>query len=138
MPRYARVEIPKKVKFEVFERAGGLDHLCCEGPCKLPLRGKKIEYHHILAEWLQNDPPSSRPPITAADVQLLCIPCHQVISAKDTKARAHGKRIVEKIAGIDRRSTSSGKRGFNPRYKQRMNGDVLDTFSGEIIRKGSR
>lgn len=135
MPRYARVEIPKKVKFEVFERAGGLDHLCCEGPCKLPLRGKKIEYHHILAEWLQNDPPSSRPPITAADVQLLCIPCHQVISAKDTKVRAHGKRIVEKIAKIDRRGGGS-HRLANSNLRKKLNGDVVNKYTGEIIRKG--
>jgi hypothetical protein len=136
MPRYARVEIPKKVKLEVFERAGGLDHLCCEGHCKLPLRGKKTEYHHVKAEWLQNEPPSTRPPITAADVQLLCIPCHKGLSASDTKARAHGKRIVEKIANIDRRSASSGKRGLSGRYSKKFNGDIVDKVTGEIVRKG--
>lgn len=136
MPRYARVEIPKKVKLEVFERAGGLDNLRCEGNCKLLLRGKKAEYHHCKAEWLQNDPPSTRPPIVAADVQLLCIPCHKGISAKDTTARARGKRIVEKIAHIDRRPTSSGQPGFSKRYRKRMDGSVVDKETGEIIRKG--
>ena len=136
MPRYARVEILKKIKLEVFERAGGLENLCCEGPCKLPLRGKKVEYHHIHAEWLQNEPPSARPPITAADVQLLCVPCHSVISAKDTKVRAHGKRIVEKIAQIDRRGASSGLRGLSGRYSKRFNGDIVDKETGEVIRKG--
>jgi hypothetical protein len=136
MPRYARVEIPKKVKLEVFERAGGPGNVCCEGTCKLPLRGKKFEYHHDKAEWLQNEPPASRPPITAADVRLLCLPCHHAVSAKDTKVRAHGKRIVEKIANIDRRSASSGRRGFSDRYKKKMSGDIIDTVTGEIIRKG--
>lgn len=136
MPRYARVEIPKKVKISVFERAGGPGDVYCEGTCKLPLRGKKFEYHHRDACWLQNEPPASRPPITAADVLLLCIPCHAAISAKDTTVRAKGKRIVEKVANIDRRSTSSGQRGFSRRYKKKMSGDIVDTETGEIIRRG--
>jgi hypothetical protein len=135
MPRYARVEIAKRVKLEVFERAGGPGDVYCEGQCKLPLRGKKFEYHHRDALWLQNEPPASRPPITAADVQLLCVPCHKTISAKDTTARARGNRIVEKIANIDRRSTSSG-RGFSQRLKRKFNGDIVDKVTGEIVRKG--
>jgi hypothetical protein len=132
MPRYARVEIPKKVKLEVFERAGGLDHLRCEGHCKLPLRGKKAEYHHCKAEWLQNEPPSTRPPITAADVLLLCVPCHAAISAKDTTKRAAGKRIVEKQAGISR----SKRGGFSKRFSRKMSGDVVDRETGEIVSRG--
>ena len=131
MPTYPRVEIPKKVKLEVFERAGGPGNVCCEGECKLPLRGKKMEYHHVKGEWLQNEPPAMRPPIVAADVQLLCVSCHAAISAKDTTARAHGKRIVEKAAGLkSRRPIYQGK------LQRKMNGDIVDRETGEIIRKG--
>lgn len=132
MPTYARVEIPKKVKLEVFERAGGPGNVCCEGECKMPLRGKRMEYHHAKAEWLQNEPPASRPPIVAADVLLLCIPCHAAISSKDTTRRAAGKRIVEKQAGI----TRSKRGGFNSKFKKKMNGDLVNKETGEVIRRG--
>lgn len=131
MPTYARVEIPKKVKLEVFERAGGPGNVCCEA-CKMPLRGKKMEYHHRIAEFLQNEPPSMRPPIVAADVLLLCIPCHAAISSKDTTRRAAGKRIVEKQAGISR----SKRGGFNKRLSRKMDGTVVDRETGEVIRRG--
>ena len=132
MPTYPRVEISKKVKLEVFERAGGPGNVCCEGECKMPLRGKRMEYHHAKAEWLQNEPPASRPPIVAADVLLLCIPCHAAISSKDTTRRAAGKRIVEKQAGISR----SKRGGFSKRLSRKMDGTVVDWETGEIDRKG--
>lgn len=131
MPTYARVEIPKKVKLEVFERAGGPGNVCCEA-CKMPLRGKKMEYHHAKAEWLQNEPPSMRPPIVGADVQLLCIPCHAILTAHDATVRAHGKRIVEKQAGISR----SKRGGFSSKFKKKMNGDLVNKETGEVIRRG--
>lgn len=77
-----------------------------------------------------------RSALVAADGQLLCGPCHDEKTARKSGERAHGVRIVEKLANIDRRSTSSGQRGFSQRYKRKMNGDVLDTETGEIIRKG--
>lgn len=131
MPTYARVEIPKKVKLSVFERAGGPGNVCCEGECGLPLRGKAFQYHHRHPEFLQNVHPSERPPITPEDVQLLCVPCHAAISAKDTTARAHGKRIVEKAAGLkSRRPIYQGK------FKRKLDGTVVDRETGEIIGKG--
>lgn len=96
--RSYRVEIPKAVKLEVFRRAGGPEELVCEGECCLPLRGKPFEYHHLREEWTWNLPKSQRPPITAADVKLLCIPCHDNVSAVGTKDRSHSKRIIEKTA----------------------------------------
>lgn len=98
----------------------------------MPLRGKKMEYHHAKAEWLQNEPPSMRPPIVAADVQLLCIPCHAILTAHDAAVRAHGKRIVEKQAGISR----SKRGGFSKSLSRKMDGTVVDRETGEIISKG--
>lgn len=43
-----RLEIPKKIKLEVFKRAGGPDNLACEG-CGFPLNGLAFQYDHILA-----------------------------------------------------------------------------------------
>lgn len=121
MSRIDRLEIPKRVKLQVFTRAGGPDKVCCEG-CTLRLGGKPFEYHHIRAEWTQTLSLSERAAITAADVRLLCIPCHDAISAKDTTARAHGKRIVEKTARVKRRSSFLTNR--DGPFKKRMDGSV--------------
>lgn len=122
MSRIARLEIPKAVKLQVFQRAGGPDRVCCEG-CTLRLGGKPFEYHHLRPEWTQNTPISEREKIAAADVKLLCIPCHDAISAKDTTARAHGKRIVEKAARVKRRSSFLTNR--NGPFKKCMDGSVV-------------
>lgn len=94
-----RKEIPEKVRLEVWERAGGRrNELACES-CKLRLMGKAFQYDHQIEEWEQNLPKHERPPIIAADVKLLgqdC--CHKPKTARKTKERAHGKRIVKKAA----------------------------------------
>lgn len=100
-----RLEIPKKIKLEVFKRAGGLNNLICEG-CGMPIGGKKIHYDHCLAEVFQNAPKSERKPITAEDVQLLgweC--CHKPKTIREIKANCHGKRIVAKAARAHKKST---------------------------------
>lgn len=120
MTRIDRLEIPKRIKLLVFARAGGPDRVCCEG-CTLRLGGKPFQYHHLRAEWTQTAAISEREPITADDVKLLCIPCHEEISAKDTTARAHGKRIVEKAARAKRPSRPmNGSRASG--WKHCMNG----------------
>jgi hypothetical protein len=136
MPRVARLEIPKAVKLEVFRRAGGPEDISCEG-CSLRLGGKAFDYDHSLPEWMQNAPRSERV-ITANDVKLLgrdC--CHKPKTAKEAGQRAHGVRIVEKLARINRReSTSFTRHGSTLRKK--LNGDIVDKYTGEIIRKGNR
>lgn len=134
MGRIARLEIPKAVKLEVFRRAGGPEAICCEG-CSLRLGGKGFDYDHTLAEWMQNAPRSERV-ITAADVKLLgrdC--CHKSKTAKEAGQRAHGVRIFEKLARIDRRGSSSG-RWAGSTLRKKLNGDIVDKYTGEIIRKG--
>lgn len=117
-----RVEIPKPVKLAVFKRAGGPERITCEGECGLPLGGKRFEYHHVFAEWMQNATRAEREAITPDDVKLLCIPCHAAISAKDTTARAHGKRIIEKAARVKTKSSFPTNR--NGRWKKKMDGSV--------------
>lgn len=102
------------------------------------MRGKAFQIDHQIEEWeLDHIARELRGPLTAADGKLLgqdC--CHAPKTAKKAGERAKGKRIAEKLARIDRRSTSSGQRGFSQRYKRKMNGDILDTETGEIIRRG--
>jgi hypothetical protein len=130
--RIDRLEIPKPVKLQVFKRAGGPGNVRCEG-CTLRLGGKPFEYHHCRAEWTQNVPISERDPIIAADVKLLCIPCHDEISAKDTTARAHGKRIIARAARANPARTPM-KCGRNSPYKRKMNGQLVWRETGEPVR----
>lgn len=96
-----RKEIPEKVKLEVFDRAGGRrGELACEG-CGLRLMGKAFQYDHQIEEWEQLLQKHERRSILADDVKLLgqdC--CHAPKTAKKTKERAHGKRLVRKAAKI--------------------------------------
>jgi len=94
-----RKEIPKRIKLEVFIRAGGnTTRLCCEG-CGQRLGGKRFDYDHQIAECFQTLPKQERPPITADDVKLLGYECcHKEKSASEHKANCHGKRIVAKAA----------------------------------------
>jgi 5-methylcytosine-specific restriction enzyme A len=117
-----RLEIPKPIKLEVFKRAGGPDDIQCEG-CGLSLRGKRFAYDHQIPEWMRTAPRSERT-IIAADVKLLgekC--CHAPKTAKEASDRAHGNRIIEKSAGIKRKtSTIPGTRASG--LRKRMDGTV--------------
>lgn len=119
-----RKEIPDSVKAEVFQRAGGLNGVICE-KCRLPLMGKAFQYDHQIEEWEQVLPKNLRLPIVAADVKLLgqaC--CHGPKTAKKTKERAHGKRLVKKAAKITKpKSTMVGSR--NSKWKRKMDGTVV-------------
>jgi hypothetical protein len=123
MTRIKRLEIPKSVKLAVFKRAGGPDALQCEG-CGLMLRAKRFAYDHSLPEWLQQAPRSERI-ITAADVKLLgeaC--CHTPKTSKETGARAHGNRIIEKTARIHPKSRPMpGAKASG--WKRKMDGTTI-------------
>ena len=132
--RAKRLEFTKAVKLEIFRRAGGPDNVRCEGPCGLPLGGKPFELDHALECWEMEDVEHGyRAPLTAADGQLLCIPCHDAKTGKKAGERAKVIRRLEKAAGIER-----GGRKPKSRFRKKMNGDVVDRDTGEIIRRGSR
>jgi len=98
-----RLEIPKRVKLEVYTRAGGPGQLKCEG-CGLLIGGKRFDYDHKQAE-IFNTPKSQRT-ITADDVQILGYACcHQKKSSREHKDNCHGKRIVAKGAKAQKRKS---------------------------------
>jgi hypothetical protein len=135
LSRKKRLEFTKKVKMEIFRRAGGPADPHCEGPCGLPVKGKVFEFDHTLECWEMEDVEHGyREPLTAVDGKLLCKKCHDEKSGKKTGERAHGVRVLEKQARIDRRKTNWGDR--NNRFKRKLNGDVVDKQTGEIIRRG--
>lgn len=100
-----RVEFTKKVRLEIFLRAGGPNRLVCEG-CGLPLNGKAFEVDHCVEEWERGGYSPDRKPLTAEDGKLLgkaC--CHLAKSNKKKAEKAHGDRIIAKAAGVRKKSS---------------------------------
>jgi hypothetical protein len=123
--RTKRLEFSKKVRLEIFLRAGGMTKLHCEGEgCGLPIKGSNFEIDHTIEEWEREDVENGyRDPLTAEDGKLLCIPCHDAKSGKKSGERAHCKAIVEKAAGARKsRSPLPGSRASG--IRKRMNGNV--------------
>jgi hypothetical protein len=111
--RTKRLEFSKKVRLEIFLRAGGPDKLRCE-ECKLPIKGSNFEIDHTIEEWEREDVEHGyREALTADDGKLLCIPCHDAKSGKKTGQRAHCKRIVEKAAKARKKQPFKGWRKFD-------------------------
>lgn len=91
--------IPARVKVRVFDRAGGV---CAE--CTLPIVGKlRPAYDHIQALINGGEHRES-------NLQLLCVPCHQIKTGADVaeKSRVYRKRV--KLLGLKRRRTIPGRK----------------------------
>lgn len=112
-----RLEFKKKVRLEIWLRAGGPERLKCEA-CAMPLMGKRFEVDHILECW---EVPY-RDDLKAEDGKLLCIPCHDTKTGKKAGERAHGNRIIKKAAGIKRRS--SFKTNRDGPYRMKLDGSI--------------
>jgi hypothetical protein len=131
-----RLEFTKKVKIEIFKRAGGPENPQCENPqCGISVKNKPFDIDHIIEEWEKEDIQHGlRPPLCANDGQLLCKACHAIKSGKKSGERAHGVRIIAKQAKADKKKGG----GFSQRYKRKMDGTVVDRETGEIVKRGAR
>lgn len=104
--------IPARVKVRVFNHAGGR----CAA-CTLPIRGSLLPaYDHIIA--LVNGGQHRE-----SNLQLLCVPCHQIKTGADVaeKSRVYRKRL--KHIGIKKRSTFACSR--TSKFKKRLDGSVV-------------
>jgi len=124
--RTNRLEFSKKVRLEIFLRAGGMAKLHCEGEgCRLPIKGSNFEIDHCIEEWERQDVLHGyREPLTAEDGKLLCIPCHDAKTGKKTGERAHCKAIVEKAAKA-RAKRSSFSTNRDGKFRKKMSGEVV-------------
>jgi hypothetical protein len=108
--RTKRLEFSKRVRLEIFLRAGGMTKLHCE-TCTLPIKGSNFEIDHCIEEWERQDVLHGyREPLTAEDGKLLCIPCHDIKSGRKSGERAHCKAIVEKAAKARKKQPFRGWR----------------------------
>ena len=105
-----RIEFSKKVKLEIYRRAGGPEKLVCEG-CGLPLGGKAFEIDHCVECWERLDMQAGEHIVLSADDGKLlgkaC--CHLAKSNKKKGEKAHGDRIIVKAARANKESAWRSK-----------------------------
>ena len=118
MPPRNRIEFSRNVKREIYERACNpllaplsgnaalIPH--CE-KCDAPCHSGRYEIDHIVADAFRQD---QRSPLTAADGQLLCHPCHKAKSAVDKANIERAKRRSDKAKGVIRPAGKLKSRGF--------------------------
>lgn len=114
-----RQEFSGKVRAQAFARCRGK----CE-KCGAWLKVGAGEYDHIIPYYLSQDS-------SLDNCQVLCVPCHRGAGAKtadDQRVIAKVKRVKAKFDGTFQRAG-----GFQNRFKKKINGDVIDTRTGEIV-----
>lgn len=68
--------------------------------------------------------------------ELWCIPCTRPKTKQEAVERGKCNRVRDKhIGAIDRRGSFS-HRGATSNLRKKLNGDIVDKYTGEIIRKG--
>lgn len=114
-----RVEFDKKTRTLAFARCGGK----CE-KCEMKLKVGEGEYDHVIPYFISRDS-------SLSNCQVLCTPCHRAPGAKtadDQRDIAKVKRIQAKHNGTHKKSS-----GFQSPFRKKMNGDVIDTRTGEVV-----
>lgn len=107
----------RKQKAEIALRAGG----CCE-KCGARLKAGEGDADHVLPVELGGESEIS-------NGQWLCRPCHKGKTADDVRAIRKSDRQRDKHSGAVRPG------GFNKRFRRKMNGDVIDTRTGEVVNR---
>jgi hypothetical protein len=130
-----RVEIPDKIKMDVFKRVlaltksarfpdGDVRAMQCEG-CGLVV-GSNAQFDHTHPECFNAMHPNERPPITAADVKRLgndC--CHKKKSKGEVKARAKTDRLAKAQAERPAKGPSQWRTGKDSPWKSKVGGGVV-------------
>ncbi len=85
-----RAEFSKRTKVIVWNRAAGQCERCT---AKLYPGKYEYEYHHVLEATFSGDP-------TPQNCQLLCVACHEEITADRAPVIAKSNRVRDKHIGI--------------------------------------
>lgn len=109
---------PPRVKDRIRDRQG--NKCALTGVALGP--GVKVQYDHIVPLWLGGSN-------TESNMQAVTDTAHKAKTKAEATVRAKCNRTRKKHLGI--KSEKAG--GFNQRFKRKMNGDVIDTRTGEIV-----
>lgn len=114
----ARREFPRKIRRQIIERADGK----CE-ECTAALKTGEGEVDHILPSELGGEP-------VAENGQLLCRQCHKEKTARDVRMIRKSDRQRDKHTGAMKKKSGLS----HPYLKKKMNGDVIDTRTGKVVK----
>ncbi|MDX0250248.1 HNH endonuclease [Sinorhizobium meliloti] len=89
--------------------------------------GVKAEFDHIVPLWLGGENRES-------NLQAITKKAHQAKTA--TEATVRSKVNANQLKRVAAKSKSG--RGFNKQFKRKMNGDVIDIRTGEIVNARER
>ena len=116
-----RDEFSVKVRKAAYDRAEGI----CECGCGQPFGKERIEYDHILPDFLggTND---------LENCQAIRLSCHKAKTASDMRAISKTRRIRNKQRGLT--ATKPPFPGSkNSRFKKCLDGTVIDRRTGEPV-----
>jgi len=117
-----RKRLSRKDRKSIFMKTDGRCYICT---CRLEVKGWDAEHPQAL-ELLGPDDVDALMPI--------CKPCHKVKTGDDRKVIAKCNKVRDKHTGIIDRSSRRG--GFSGKFKKKMNGDLVNKETGEVIRRG--
>lgn len=111
-------KVPPRVRQRVFDAHNGVCHLT--GRKIQPGESWELEHVHALILGGQHRESNMAPALKAA---------HKAKTAMEMGVKAKIARVRQKHLGIKTDKAS----GFNQRFKRKMNGDVIDTRTGEVV-----
>lgn len=114
--------VPERVKLRVLRRYNN----CCYLTGKEIRPGDKWEMEHIHSLILGGENRERNLAPALADA-------HKRKTAAEMKVKAKTDRLAKKHMGIKKKS-----QGWSTRYRQRMDGSVVDKSTGEIVKEGRR
>lgn len=110
-------KVPPRVRLRVFERENGICHLT--GTKIKP--GDAWELEHRVSLILGGEHRES-------NLFPALVEPHRRKTANEVAIKSKIARVKKKHLGIDK-----PKAGFSKRFKRKMNGDVVDTRTGEVL-----
>jgi 5-methylcytosine-specific restriction protein A len=123
-----RPRISDRARKRLFELHKGLCHLCMT-PINPLIESWQIE--HIIPRWTFRNPSEAD---TDENMQPAHSRCHKLKTIEEAGHRAKAVRREARAMGAHR-SKSPLPAGRDSRLKRKMDGTVVDRYTGEIIRR---
>lgn len=120
-----RRRISAKERLAIFTRAEGKCHICGH---KIDAGLERWDVEHVIPLAMGGTEDKGDENLQPAHYT-----CHQFKTAQDSGQIAKAKRMDQRRMGIGRQSSNPLPGGRNDRRKRKLDGTVVDRFTGEPI-----